>query len=77
VEAPFLIRLLRARRRDGLSWFSLIKRFQSQKHFISQYLSGKADIYRVDNSGSPLRGSRFETELENRINEILTGEGIR
>jgi dephospho-CoA kinase len=77
VEAPFLTRLLRARKRDGLSWRSLLKRFGSQKNFISQYLSGKADIYRVDNRGNSLFGfCPRETQLENRIGEILSGEGI-
>ncbi|MDR1319158.1 MAG: dephospho-CoA kinase [Treponema sp.] len=77
VEAPFFTRLLRARKRDGLSWHSLLKRFGSQKHFISQYLSAKADIYRVDNRGNSLFGfPRSEAQLENRISEILSGEGI-
>jgi dephospho-CoA kinase len=74
VEAPFFIRLLRARKRDGLPWRSLLKRFGSQKHFISQYLSGKADIYRVYNPSFGFRP--YEAQLENRINEILSGEGI-
>ncbi|MDR2134927.1 MAG: dephospho-CoA kinase [Treponema sp.] len=74
VEAPFFVRLLRARKRDGLSWRSLLKRFGSQKHFISQYLSGKADIYRVYNPSFGFRP--YEAQLENRIDEILSGEGI-
>jgi dephospho-CoA kinase len=74
VEAPFLVRLLRARKRDKLSWRSLLKRFGSQKNFISQYLSGKADIYRVYNPSFGFRP--YEVQLENRISEILSGEGI-
>ena len=60
VEAPFIVRLLRAKRRDHLSWNALIKRFQSQKEFSSHYLSKQADIYRVKNSGfADLRFLRF------------------
>jgi dephospho-CoA kinase len=75
VEAPFLTRLIRARKRDGLSWFALIRRFASQKNFTSQYLSGKADIYKVDNRGDSC-SRRYKAQLESRINAILSGEGI-
>jgi dephospho-CoA kinase len=78
VTAPFLTRLLRARKRDRLPWFSLLKRLGSQKQFTPQYLSGKADIYKVDNSGYFLFCSRFfRRNLETRIDNILSGEGIR
>jgi dephospho-CoA kinase len=77
VRAPFLIRLLRARKRDRLPWRILLKRFASQKQFTSQYLKGKADIYNVDNRGYPSWMSRFfRRKLENRIDRILSGEGI-
>jgi dephospho-CoA kinase len=77
VEAPFLTRLLRARKRDHLPWLALLKRFSSQKNFIAQYLKGNADIYRVENRGYSLAGSRrFRRNLENRIDSILSGEGI-
>ena len=68
VTAPFLTRLLRARRRDGLSWLGLFKRFASQKDFDSQYLAADAEIYRVENPG--LSGSP-RLKLEHRINEIV------
>ncbi|MDR1419929.1 MAG: dephospho-CoA kinase, partial [Treponema sp.] len=77
VEAPLLTRLLRARRRDGLSWADLVKRFMSQKDFRSQYLPGKADIYKVENRISFPLCTRFSREkLENRIDAILSGEGM-
>jgi dephospho-CoA kinase len=77
VEAPFLTRLLRARRRDRLPWFSLLKRFKSQNRFTTQYFSGKADIYKVDNRGFFLSGSRpGGRSLETRLDNILSGEGI-
>jgi dephospho-CoA kinase len=78
VEAPFLTRLLRARRRDRLPWFSLLKRLRSQTRFTPQYLSGTADIYKVDNRGYLSFGSRLvRRNLETRIDGILSGEGIR
>ena len=72
VTAPFLTRLLRARRRDGLSWLDLLTRFGGQKNFNSQYLAGNAEIYKVENPG--LAGSRrLRLKLEHRINEISEG----
>ena len=83
VEAPFLTRLLRARKRDNLPWLTLLKRFRSQKEFTSQYSMGKTDIYRVSNpSGCTVSGyfglrTRFlRNKLEKRIDEILSLQGI-
>ena len=70
VEAPFLTRLFRARKRDKLPWATIIKRFRSQKNFHSQYLNAKADIYRVGNSGIGFFGPKKKPE--SRINEILS-----
>jgi dephospho-CoA kinase len=70
VTAPLLTRLLRARKRDGLSWFALFSRFTRQKNFNSQYLAANAEIYRVENSGLAGFG-RSRLKLENRLNEIL------
>jgi len=77
VEAPFLVRLLRARKRDHLPWLALLKRFQSQSNFTSQYSREKTDIYRVGNSGYfGFRTSFLRKKLENRIDEILSLQGI-
>ena len=83
VEAPFIIRLLRARKRDKLPWTALIKRIRSQNKFYSQYFKEKTDIYRVSNpSGcifSGRHGSRsrsLRNTPENRIDEILSLLGI-
>jgi dephospho-CoA kinase len=70
VRAPFFTRLLRARKRDKLPWITLLKRFKSQQKFTPQYLSGKADIHIVDNRGY------HKGRLENRIEAILSGEGM-
>ena len=66
VTAPFFTRLLRAYKRDKLSFFALLRRFARQKNFNSQYLSAKAEIYRVENPGF----AGF-SRLERRIEEIL------
>ena len=74
VTSPYLIRLIRARRRDKLSWTEILVRFASQKDFNSQYLVKKAEIYKVENpefSGS----QNLRKKLECRIDKFL--EGIR
>jgi len=79
VTAPFLVRLLRAKRRDRLSWISIFRRLMSQKRFSLQYLAGNADIYIVENPGTRgfLSGSADkETKLEQQINEILSKLGL-
>ena len=76
VTAPLLTRLIRAKRRDRLSWKELIKRFASQKDFNSQYLSKKAEIYKVENCGLQIRPSSDggqNQKLERRIDKILEG----
>ncbi|MDR1211978.1 MAG: dephospho-CoA kinase [Spirochaetaceae bacterium] len=72
VKAPFLVRLLRARKRDGLPLKELFTRFKSQKHFISQYLSRKSDIHIVENRGYCTFFARFnQKQLERRIDRLL------
>ena len=68
VTAPFLTRLLRAKKRDKLSWGQILKRIASQKDFTPQYLSINAEIYRVENSGFP--GSK---RPERQIDEFVKG----
>ena len=74
VEAPFLVRLLRARKRDHLPWPALIRRFKSQSEFHTQYFKGKTDIYRVENRG--FLGFSVKNRPENRIKEILSLLGV-
>ncbi|GHV94211.1 dephospho-CoA kinase [Spirochaetia bacterium] len=71
VTAPFFTRLLRARKRDGLSLFVLLKRFISQKDFTTQYFMRKADIYRVENRGLS-DSRRLKAKLESQIDAILS-----
>ena len=83
VSAPFFTRLRRARHRDRLSGVNLLARFARQRGFYPQYLSGKADIYRVGNPGFAIEPGilspaqrRLNAKLESRIDEILKKEGI-
>jgi dephospho-CoA kinase len=77
VEAPFFVRLLRARKRDRLPWTALLKRFKSQRKFNPQFFKEIADIYRVENSAFFSFNREFaKKKLNKRINEILSIEGI-
>ena len=77
VRAPFLTRLARARRRDGLAWQAIMERFGAQKNFDSQYLSSRADIHIVDNRGAFGLCSRVRARaLERRIDTILARGGM-
>ena len=79
VTAPFFTRLLRAKRRDKLSWQEILKRIASQKDFNNQYLSINtsvkcAEIYKIENPGleKTISISR-NLKLEDRIDKILEG----
>lgn len=77
VRAPWTTRLLRARRRDGLGWKELFKRFGSQKSFEAQYFSAVADIHTVENRGvGPCGARRNERALERRLDTIFAREGM-
>ena len=70
VDAPFCTRLIRARKRDKLSWLAIIRRLLSQRQFYAQYSTGNADIYRVENPGCGK--PRVLSTLEGRIDGILS-----
>jgi len=75
VNAPFIVRMIRAKRRDRLPWISIVRRLISQRSFTLHYLSGNADIYIVENPGTlgflPYSDGR-ESKLERRIGKILS-----
>ena len=78
ITAPLFIRLLRAKRRDRLSWPVIYNRFSSQKNFNSQYLSVNAEIYKVGNPEisdwwNLHRRCNEHQILEGRIDKILEG----
>jgi len=77
VTAPFLTRILRAKRRDRLPWKELFKRFASQKDFNTHYLSVNsnqiyAEIHKVENPGLFKSNSRNQ-KLERQIDKITEG----
>jgi dephospho-CoA kinase len=76
IEAPFLVRLYRAKKRDRLPWAALLRRFRSQNKFDSQYFKEKTDIYRVSNPSCCSRNKRLQSKLKKRIDEILSLLGI-
>jgi len=77
VEAPFFVRLFRARKRDRLPWSALLKRFKSQRWFSAQFFKGKTDIYRVKNSVCfSFNKDSAEKKLNKRVNDILSIQGI-
>jgi len=73
VEAALPVRLLRAKKRDGLPWIAIFKRFWSQRKFRYQFFARKTDTYIVRNSSA---FTSLEDSLENRIDEILSLLGI-
>jgi dephospho-CoA kinase len=77
VTAPYLTRLLRARRRDRLSWQEIIRRFASQHSFNSQYLTinanpVSAEIYIVKNPGIT-SSQKLRQKLERRVDKAIEG----
>jgi dephospho-CoA kinase len=76
VKAPTLTRLLRARKRDHLPWGQLLRRFKSQREFVSQYFKKNSDIYIVCNRGyTPLCCRFWRLRLEKRVTLIMSQIG--
>ena len=70
VEAPYLIRFFRCKKRDKLRVSEIFFRFLRQKNFFSQYLIRNADdIIRIRNWGSV-------KQLERIISRILMQKGL-
>ncbi|UTC76118.1 dephospho-CoA kinase [Treponema sp. OMZ 792] len=55
IDAPIILRLIRAKKRDRLPLKNIRLRFSKQKEFFSQYLFLNADTVVVKNSGSPAK----------------------
>ena len=64
VDAPLVLRLLRARSRDGLPFRQILARFKSQGNLFPKYKNSVADIKRVWNIGS-------KEKLERKIDSFL------
>ena len=64
VTAPFLIRLFRAKKRDGIKISLIIRRFASQKNLLSIYRQSGKKIIILRNSGSA-------DSLERKISKLF------
>ena len=69
ITAPFFLRLIRGKKRDGLSFYRLVARFLRQKDFFTQYLGQNADIVSVKNA-------RSVQSLRKKIERILRKKGF-
>lgn len=69
IKAPFLLRLIRGRKRDGVSFAHLMRRFLRQRDFFAQYLVQNADIVSVLNA-------RSVYSLRRKIERILREKGF-
>lgn len=70
VDAPLVLRLFRARRRDGLPFRQIFARFKSQGNLFPKYKNSVADIKRVWNTGS-------KEKLERKIDAFLSSCRLR
>lgn len=68
IDAPYLLRFIRAKKRDSLSIFQIYARFSSQKNLFAQYIFKKVDILRVQNG-------RNVQALEKRLELLLLQRG--
>ncbi|MDR0409798.1 MAG: dephospho-CoA kinase [Spirochaetaceae bacterium] len=69
VKAPYIIRMLRARKRDGLSWNEIRKRFASQRFDIAIKNAG---VYYINNWGFGFFSQLNRRGVEKSVNEILS-----
>ncbi|MDR1073301.1 MAG: dephospho-CoA kinase [Treponema sp.] len=74
VKAGFATRLIRARKRDRLPWFEVIKRFRCQSGFSSYYLQKNADnrkvsIYIINNTAGRNVRKRLDRVVQTFIKD--------
>jgi dephospho-CoA kinase len=71
IKAPLIVRMLRAKKRDNLSWKEIWNRFSSQRFGLDYDLT-KTCIYYINNwwFDFSLRSSRIR--LEKRIDEVIS-----
>lgn len=74
VDAPFFVRLLRARRRDALPFRRILARFWAQRNLFSKYKKSNADTYRVKNTGDLRVLERNIAECMEKIERAKRGE---
>lgn len=64
VTAPLLTRIIRAKKRDKMPVFQILRRFFTQRKLFSKYKFYNADIHKVNNAGNLKK-------LNRRIDRIL------
>lgn len=64
VDAPILLRLKRAKKRDFMSTKLILQRFSSQKDIFAKYKKLNTDIYRVWNIGT-------QKKLKDKLERVL------
>lgn len=69
IKAPFLMRLIRGKKRDAIPLCRLIARFLQQRDFFAQYLTQNADIVSVVNA-------RSVQSLRKKIERVLREKGF-
>jgi dephospho-CoA kinase len=70
VCAPYIVRMIRARKRDRLSLLEIKRRFKSQ-NFAIYYSWKTADIYYIDNWGEKFFPKLQRRGIEKRLDMIL------
>jgi len=68
IKAPFLTRINRARRRDGLTFGEILKRFWSQRKLSPQPWRKDVDI---ESMGNPNASNALETQIRNFLKREL------
>lgn len=70
IDAPILLRLKRARKRDGISILQILQRFWFQRNLFSKYKKSNADTYRIENSKNL---KNLEEKLEKLMRHFYGG----
>jgi dephospho-CoA kinase len=71
IKAPYIARVFRAKKRDGLPLKEIRRRFDSQR-FDVYYSGQKTDIYYINNCGFGFYSRLNRHRFERRLDEILS-----
>ena len=67
VTAPYLLRLIRAKKRDGMTWRQLFSRFRSQRELYRLYTETGIPVITIRNTGD---FSKLRHETEAAVKQI-------
>lgn len=67
VTAPYLVRLIRAKKRDDMSWLQLFQRFRSQRELYRLYTETGIPVITIRNTGN---FSKLRHETEDAVKQI-------